>query len=248
MRFDIITLFPEMFSALEHSIPGRAQKQNLLALHYWNPRDFTHDRHHTVDDRPYGGGPGMLMKVEPLQNAINAAQQAAATPASVIYLSPQGKRFNQAAARTFAESERLILIAGRYEGIDERLLHTVVDEQWSVGDFVLSGGELAAMCFIDAVSRLLPGALGDAESALHDSFTSSLLDHPHYTRPEEINGLRVPAILLSGDHLAIQRWRRKQALGQTWLLRPDLLAKHFFNGEDAVLLATFIREYEENVL
>lgn len=246
MRIDIITLFPEMFSALEHSIPGRAQKQGLLELAYWNPRDFTTDRHRTVDDRPYGGGPGMLMKVQPLQDAIQAAKQAQSAQNSlVIYLSPQGQQFDQAAARRLAERQNLILLAGRYEGIDERLLHTEVDEQWSIGDFVLSGGELPAMCMIDAITRLLPGALGDAQSAEFDSFTAHLLDYPHYTRPEVVAGLPVPEVLLRGDHAAIQRWRLQQSLGQTWLKRPDLLKKHSINAEEAVLLAKFFSAYEE---
>lgn len=239
MRIDIITLFPEIFTALEHSIPGRAQQQGLLTLAYWNPRDFTQDRHRTVDDRPYGGGPGMLMKVQPLKDAIAAAKAASNIPAPVIYLSPQGQRFEQHTAQTYSQRERLILIAGRYEGIDERLLQTEIDAEWSIGDFVLSGGECAALCIIDAITRLLPGALGDEQSALQDSFSADLLDCPHYTRPELIDGLPVPAVLLSGDHTAITQWRLQQSLEKTWQKRPDLLKKHFFTPEEAVLLATF---------
>jgi len=242
MWIGIVSLFPEMFAALQHSIPGRAQKLGLLTLNFWDPRDFAHDKHHTVDDRPYGGGPGMVMKVQPLQDAIQAAKQAANSVAPVIYLSPQGRPFDQAAAQRFAKTEKLILVAGRYEGIDERLLETMIDEEWSIGDFVLSGGELPAMCMIDAVTRLLPGALGDEESAIQDSFANGLLDHPHYTRPEVVNDRPVPSVLLSGDHSAIQRWRLKQSLGKTWLKRPDLLKKHLLNSEEQVLLAEFIEE------
>jgi tRNA (guanine37-N1)-methyltransferase len=245
MRFDIITLFPEIFDALHHSIPGRAQQQGLLNLTFWNPRDFTQDRHRTVDDRPYGGGPGMLMKVEPLKAAIAAARAADQNPAPVIYLSPQGKRFTQETAQTWSQYKRLILISGRYEGVDERLLQTEIDEEWSIGDFVLSGGECAALSVVDAVTRLLPGALGDAESAQQDSFAGNLLDCPHYTRPEEVDGRWVPEILLNGDHTALTQWRLKQALGKTWLHRPDLLKKHTLNPEEAVLLATFFREHFE---
>lgn len=243
MQIDVITLFPEMFSTLQYGILGRAQDQGLLKLTFWNPRDFTHDKHRTVDDRPYGGGPGMLMKVQPLKDAISAAKAANNIPAPVIYLSPQGKRFTQTTAKTQSLSQRLILIAGRYEGIDQRLLETVIDEEWSIGDFVLSGGECAAMCVIDAITRLLPGALGDEQSAEQDSFTNDLLDCPHYTRPEIIDGLSVPNILLSGDHTAIARWRLQQSLKNTWQKRPDLLKKHFFTPEEAVLLAAFLGEY-----
>jgi len=246
MKIDIISLFPEMFSALNYGIIGRAQEKKIITLTYWNPRDFTHDRHRTVDDRPYGGGPGMLMKVQPLQDAIQAAKTANPLPVRVSYLSPQGQRFDQAAARQLAQRERLLLIAGRYEGIDERLLQTEVDEEWSIGDYVLSGGELPVMCLVDAVTRLLPGALGDDESAQQDSFSPTLLDYPHYTRPEEIQGQRVPDVLLSGNHTQIQRWRLKQSLGRTWLRRPDLLEKHSLNDEEALLLAEFIQDYSIN--
>lgn len=246
MWIGVITLFPEIFAVLQQGITGRAQKQGLLDLNCWNPRDFTLDKHRTVDDRPYGGGPGMVMKMQPLQDAIQTAKKAAldstATESRVIYLSPQGQRFDQAAAEKLAQRTSLILVAGRYEGIDERLLQTSIDEEWSVGDFVLSGGELPALCMIDAITRLLPGALGDDESALQDSFTTGLLDCPHYTRPEEIAGLTVPEALMSGDHASIQRWRLKQALGNTWLKRPDILQKYRLKDEEQVLLAEFLRE------
>ncbi len=243
MDIQIITLFPEMFTALDSSIPGRAQKQGLIQLSYLNPRDYTRDKHKTVDDKPYGGGPGMVMKFQPLQTAIQIAKQQ--RPGPVSYLSPQGKQFDQATAQQLSQRSSLILIAGRYEGIDQRLIDKEVDEEWSVGDFILSGGELAAMCLIDAIVRLLEGALGDSESALQDSFSSPLLDYPHYTRPAEIENQAVPAVLLEGNHEAISRWRLKQALGRTWLRRPDLLKKHILSEQEQVLLAEFIHEYSE---
>lgn len=243
MNIQVITLFPEMFCALDSSIPGRAQKQGLIHLSYLNPRDFAHDKHKTVDDNPYGGGPGMVMKFHPLQAAIHVAKQRHQGPVS--YLSPQGKPFNQAIARALSQRKSLILIAGRYEGVDQRLIDQAVDEEWSVGDFVLSGGELAAMCLIDAIVRLLDGALGDPESALQDSFSQSLLDYPHYTRPAQIDKQAVPTVLLEGDHAAISRWRLKQALGRTWQQRPDLLKKHILSVREQVLLAEFIREHSE---
>jgi tRNA (guanine37-N1)-methyltransferase len=245
LNIAIITLFPEMFAALQQGITGRAQKNNLISLHYFNPRDYTVDRHRTVDDRPYGGGPGMLMKVAPLQAAIQAAKSHLTSPTLVSYLSPQGKRFDQSVAQNLVLRENLLLVAGRYEGVDERLRQLEFNEEWSIGDFVLSGGELPAMCIIDAITRLLPGALGDAESATQDSFMDGLLDHPHYTRPEKIGDLRVPDVLLNGNHAAIKQWRLKQALGQTWLYRPDLLEKRRLNKEEAVLLAEFISEQKK---
>jgi tRNA (guanine37-N1)-methyltransferase len=241
MHIQIITLFPEMFTALDASIPGRAQKQGLMELSYLNPRDFTTDKHKTVDDKPYGGGPGMVMKFSPLSAAIQKAQQQ--HPGLVSYLSPQGKRFDQAAALQLSQRKNLILVAGRYEGIDQRLIDQDIDEEWSIGDFILSGGELAAMCLIDAVIRLRAGVLGHAESALQDSFSRPLLDYPHYTRPPKIEGHSVPSVLLEGDHTAICRWRLKQALGRTWQLRPDLLEKHILSQQEQVLLAEFIHEY-----
>ena len=216
MWIGVISLFPEMFRAItEHGVTGRAVKSGLLQIECWNPRDFTHDKHRTVDDRPYGGGPGMLMMVQPLRDAIHAAKQAAGDGAKVIYLSPQGRKLTQAGVTELATNQKLILVAGRYEGIDERVIQTEVDEEWSIGDYVLSGGELPAMTLIDAVSRLVPGVLGDQASAEQDSFTDGLLDHPHYTRPELLDGLVVPEALTSGNHEVIRRWRLKQSLGRT---------------------------------
>ena len=242
MRFDVITLFPELFEIVTaHGVTGRAVKRGLVELALWNPRDYTHDRHRTVDDRPYGGGPGMVMMVPPLRDTLRAAK--AAAPASkVVYLSPQGRRLDQAAVMESAARPGVILLAGRYEGVDQRLIDSEVDEEWSIGDYVLSGGELAAMVVMDAVTRLLPGALGHELSAEQDSFMAGLLDHPHYTRPEEIDGQRVPAVLVQGDHEAIRRWRLKQALGRTWLERPDLLQDLALTREQQVLLDEFKRE------
>lgn len=247
MDIQIISLFPEMFAPLNISITGRAQKKGLVQISYLNPRNFTNDKNQTVDDRPYGGGPGMVMKYEPLLAAIKAAKLSAKQQNSTLvsYLSPQGKLFDQAAARKLSQRTSLILLAGRYEGIDQRLIDTQVQEEWSVGDFILSGGELATMCLIDAVVRLLPGVLGHQDSAVQDSFTSSLLDYPHYTRPAIIDGQEVPAILLQGDHTAIARWRLKAALGRTWQRRPDLLKKHILSEQEQVLLAEFIDENSE---
>lgn len=250
MDIQIISLFPEMFSPLNLSIPGRAQKKGLIKISYLNPRDFTEDKHNTVDDRPYGGGPGMVMKFEPLLATIKMAKlnQKALHPAPLVsFLSPQGKKFDQIAALELSQRKGLILIAGRYEGIDQRLIDNEVDEEWSLGDFILSGGELAAMCLIDTIVRLQPGALGHLESAIQDSFSSSsLLDYPHYTRPANIDDDRkVPDILLQGDHAAIARWRLKQSLGRTWQRRPDLLKKHILSAQEQVLLAEFIRENSE---
>lgn len=241
----IVTLFPEMFSALNYGITGRALKNNLIQISFWNPRDYTHDRHRTVDDKPYGGGPGMVMKVKPLLDAILSAKQALNVDTKVISLSPQGQRLDQRRARELTSRGSLILVAGRYEGIDERLYQLAIDEEISIGDYVLSGGEFAAMVLVDAMVRLLPGALGDELSALQDSFVAGLLDYPHYTRPEEIAGLNVPEVLISGDHQAIERWRKKQALGKTWLKRPDLLANMELTSEQQRLLAEFISEYTE---
>lgn len=244
MRIDVVTLFPDMLRERSgYGIQGRALDKGLLELHTWNPRDYTQDRHGSVDDRPYGGGPGMVMQVQPLRDAIRQAR-AAGPRAPVIYLSPQGSRFDQPKARALAVQERLILVAGRYEGVDERLIDMEVDEELSIGDFVLSGGELPALVVIDAVTRLLPGALGDADSAQEDSFMDGLLDYPHYTRPEETDGLRVPSVLLGGNHAAIRRWRHKQALGRTWQRRPDLLAVLQLDQEQQDLLDEFINEYE----
>ena len=244
MRVDVITLFPEMVrECASHGIQGRAIDNGLLELQTWNPRDYTEDKHRGVDDRPYGGGPGMVMQVQPLRAAIQAARETA-TVAPLIYLSPQGARFDQRKAQQLAGLERIILLAGRYEGVDERIIDLEVDEELSVGDYVLSGGELPALTVMDAVTRLLPGALGDADSAQEDSFMDGLLDYPHYTRPEEIDGLRVPDELIGGNHADIRRWRSKQALGRTWQRRPDLLETLQLDKEQQVLLNEFINEYE----
>lgn len=242
MLFNIISLFPEMFTALDVGITGRSLKHNRIQLAFWNPRDFTSDKHQSVDDHPYGGGPGMLMMPEPLKAAIKAAK--ALTPtAKVIYLSPQGRRLDQEGIAELASQSSLILLAGRYEGIDERVIEQEVDEEWSIGDYVLSGGELAAMVMIDAVTRLLPGAVGDEDSVTQDSLTSGLLKYPQYTRPVDLGGFKVPEILLSGHHEQISRWRLKASLGRTWLRRPDLLAKKQLNKTEIALLSEFIEEF-----
>ena len=220
----VVTLFPEMFTALTgHGVTGRAVKRGQLAVEYSNPRDHAHDRHRTVDDRPFGGGPGMLMKVEPLLEAIAAIRAKAPSPPRVIYLSPQGQPLTQKRVVELAQLDSLVLLCGRYEGIDERIVEMCVDEEISIGDYVLSGGELGAMVLLDAVTRLIPGVLGHADSAVEDSFSEGWLDCPHYTRPEEFAGQRVPEVLLSGNHELIRRWRLKQSLGRTWLRRPELL-------------------------
>ncbi|MGL4713271.1 MAG: tRNA (guanosine(37)-N1)-methyltransferase TrmD [Shewanella sp.] len=241
MWLGVITLFPEMFRAVtDFGVTGRAVKNGLLELHTWNPRDFTHDRHNTVDDRPYGGGPGMLMMVQPLRDAIHAAKAAAGVGAKVIYLSPQGRKLDQQGVTELAQSSRLILVCGRYEGIDERIIQTEVDEEWSIGDYVLSGGELPAMTLIDSVSRLVPGVLGKQASAEQDSFSDGLLDCPHYTRPESLDGVDVPAVLLSGNHEQIRLWRLQQSLGRTLLRRPELLQNLALTDEQTTLLAQFV--------
>ncbi|MFR9701790.1 tRNA (guanosine(37)-N1)-methyltransferase TrmD [Aeromonas sanarellii] len=248
MWIGVISLFPEMFRAItEHGVTGRAVKSGLLQIECWNPRDFTHDKHRTVDDRPYGGGPGMLMMVQPLRDAIHAAKQAVGDGVKVIYLSPQGRKLTQAGVTELATNQKLILVAGRYEGIDERVIQTEVDEEWSIGDYVLSGGELPAMTLIDAVSRLVPGVLGDQASAEQDSFTDGLLDHPHYTRPEVLDGLTVPEALTSGNHEVIRRWRLKQSLGRTWQRRPELINNLALTDEQESLLAEYVREVRDNV-
>jgi tRNA (guanine37-N1)-methyltransferase len=246
MKIQVITLFPEEFTPLvDLGVTGRGIREGRVQLDLLNPRDFARDRHRTVDDRPYGGGPGMVMAVEPLRSAIRAARDASGGRAQVSLLSPQGRRLDQAAVRDMAQREQLILVCGRYEGIDERLIELEVDEEWSAGDYVLSGGELAAAVVIDAITRLVPGVLGDEQSALQDSFTDGLLDCQHYTRPEEVDGLEVPPVLLSGDHGAIRRWRKKQSLGRTWLKRPDLLNGLELDTESRALLAEFRREDAE---
>lgn len=246
MQVDVISIFPSMFEAISaYGVTGRAIEKGLLQLRVRNPRDFATDARRTVDDRPYGGGPGMVMMAEPLAAAIRAARAEQATDVRVIYLSPQGRRLDQAAVTALAARSGLILLAGRYEGVDERLLAAEVDEEWSIGDYVLSGGELPAMVMVDAVARLLPGVLGHADSAQQDSFVHGLLDCGHYTRPEVYAGRTVPAVLLSGNHEHIRRWRLQQALGQTWLKRPDLLEKMQLNQEQQDLLDAFRREYNE---
>ena len=247
LQFDVVTLFPPMFEAVtECGVTGRARDRGLYQLVLWNPRDFAANAHRTVDDRPYGGGPGMVMMAEPLSQALEAAVQrqrsAGVAGPRVIYLSPQGRLLDHAFAVGLAQEAGMVLLAGRYEGVDERLLEHYSVEEVSIGDYVLSGGELAAMVLIDCVVRQLPGALGDAESAAQDSFVSGLLDCPHYTRPERYEGAEVPAVLLSGNHAAIRRWRLKQALGRTWRRRPELLAKRGLSAEERGLLDEFMNE------
>ena len=245
MRIDVVTLFPEMLDAVsEAGITGRAVERGLLEIQRWNPRDYATDRHRTVDDRPYGGGPGMVMMVEPLRTAIHKARDGAPQGSPVIHLSPQGRVLDQASLRELADLPGLILVASRYEGVDERLIEAEIDQEWSIGDYVLSGGELAAMVIIDGVTRLLPGALGHEDSADQDSFSDGLLDYPHYTRPEDMEGKVVPEVLRSGDHQAIHRWRQKQALGRTWLRRPDLLEGLTLDEVQQQLLDEFIQEHE----
>ena len=237
MRFDVVTLMPTMFDALrEQGVVGRALERGLAEVKLWNPRDYTTDVHRTVDDRPYGGGPGMVMKYEPLKAAIEDAKGSAGE-AKVVYLSPQGSRFDQHAAKRIARDGRdLILITGRYEGIDERVIERYVDVEWSIGDYVLSGGELAAMVVMDAVIRLLPGVLGAADSAEQDSFMDGLLDCPHFTRPDQIDGMTVPAVLQSGNHELIRNWRLRQSLRRTLERRPDLLKDRQMTAEEQLLI------------
>jgi len=244
----VVSLFPEMFAAISaHGVTGRAVEQGRIALEFWNPRDYAGDRHRTVDDRPYGGGPGMLMKVATLRAAIHAARERAEAATGerprVIYLSPQGRRLDQQGVKQLASGPPLVVVAGRYEGIDERVVEADIDEECSIGDYVLSGGELPAMVLIDAAARLVPGVLGHQDSAVEDSFNDGLLDCPHYTRPEEVDGRRVPDVLLSGHHGAIRRWRLKQSLGRTWLRRPDLLEGRPLSAEQQALLEEFIEDY-----
>ena len=247
MKIALVSLFPEMFDAVsEYGVTGRAVKQRVVTFSHYNPRDFTQDRHRTVDDRPYGGGPGMLMKVEPLRDAISAAREKLGADVLTVYLSPQGERLNQEKLNTLVDQKKLLLISGRYEGIDERLINMEVDQQWSLGDFVLSGGELAAMVVIDAVTRLIPGVLGHDASAQSDSFSEGLLDFPHYTRPEVFEGESVPEVLLSGNHERIRSWRLKQSLGVTWLKRPDLLKNKELDPEQKQLLEEFIKEWQQS--
>jgi tRNA (guanine37-N1)-methyltransferase len=243
MKVDVITLLPELVKqVIGYGVVGRAADQGLLELDCWNPRDYTRDRHRTVDDRPYGGGPGMLMKVQPLQDTIRAVRQHS-PEARLIYLGPQGMPVKQETLARQVEKGAVIFLCGRYEGIDERLLQQEVDEEWSIGDYVISGGELAAMVCIDAMTRLIPGALGHALSAQQDSFSEGLLDCPHYTRPEEFQGMKVPAVLMNGNHRQIQDWREKQSLGRTWQRRPDLLENIDLDDRQQALLNDYIDEF-----
>jgi tRNA (guanine37-N1)-methyltransferase len=243
MRLDVITLFPDfMRQCADVGVVGRARERGLLQLETWNPRDYASGNYRRVDDRPFGGGPGMLMLIEPLRACIDAAG-AAAEPGPLIYLSPQGERLTQATVRRLAAQPRLLLLCGRYEGIDERLIVREVDEEISIGDYVLSGGELAAAVLLDAIGRLQEGALNDADSAAQDSFEDGLLDYPHYTRSDAEGTTGIPDVLLSGDHAAIRRWRRQQSLGRTWLRRPDLLARTQLDADDRLLLDAFRQEW-----
>jgi len=245
--FGVVSLFPEMFQTFtQQGVIGRAVKNGVLQVECFNPRDFTHDKHRTVDDRPYGGGPGMLMMVQPLKDAIHAAKLAAGENTKVIYLSPQGRKLDQQGAKELSEIESLILVAGRYEGVDERVIETEVDQEWSVGDYVLSGGELPAMVLMDAISRLVPGVLGHEQSAQQDSFNEGLLDCPHYTRPENLEGNLVPEVLLSGNHQKIRQWRLKQSLGRTWQRRPELLNDLALTEEQQKLLDLFLQSLPQH--
>ncbi len=250
-HFDVVTLFPEMFEAVtESGVTGRARERKLFELVLWNPRSFAANSYRTVDDRPYGGGPGMVMMAEPLEKALNAARQRQKSSGvnvkqtKVVYLSPQGRPLNHRLVMELAGLQGLVLLAGRYEGVDERLIARAVDDEISIGDYVLSGGELAAMVVMDAVVRQLPGVLGDAESASQDSFVNGLLDCQHYTRPEVYEGEAVPQALLSGNHAEIARWRLKQALGRTWQRRPDLLEQRAPSTDERALLEEFRKELE----
>jgi tRNA (guanine37-N1)-methyltransferase len=256
-EFDVVTLFPQMFDAItKYGVTGRASANGIYHLHTWNPREFTEDNHRTVDDRPYGGGPGMVMLAQPLERAVTAARSrqiasgcGGAGGAKVIYLSPQGRPLDHRVVLELCELPALVLLAGRYEGVDERLIERQVDLEISIGDYVLSGGELAAMVLIDCMVRQMPGVLGDPESASLESFTDGLLDFPQYTRPEVYRGNVVPDVLMSGDHARIKRWRLQQSLGRTWLRRPDLLALKVESGltvEEKRLLEEFQQSYEAN--
>ncbi|MEJ2514688.1 MAG: tRNA (guanosine(37)-N1)-methyltransferase TrmD [Gammaproteobacteria bacterium] len=245
MHLEVVTLFPEAVESLARfGVVGRALERGLLTLGTENPRRYTQDVHRTVDDRPYGGGPGMVMKVEPLAGAVKAARSRLPAGSRTVVLSPQGRVFDQSVAREYAALPGLLLVAGRYEGVDERLVRLEADEELSVGDFVVSGGELPAMLVADAVARLVPGVLGDEASAEEDSFQAGLLDCPHFTRPEVVEGLGVPAVLLSGDHAAIRRWRLKESLGRTWSRRPELLSGRELGPQERALLEEYIAERE----
>jgi tRNA (guanine37-N1)-methyltransferase len=244
VRIDVITLFPEMVEqVVNYGVIGRAADQNLLDLQCWNPRDYTVDKHRTVDDRPYGGGPGMLMKVQPLEETIQAVREKS-PKAQLVYLSPQGKPVDQDMLAKQVDAQSVIFLCGRYEGIDERLIQREVDQEWSIGDYVISGGELAAMVCIDAMTRLIPGALGHEKSAQQDSFSDGLLDYPHYTRPEEYKGMKVPEVLMNGNHRHIEDWRERQSLGRTWQRRPDLLEHKVLDDRQIALLNDFKDEFK----
>jgi len=245
-QVSVITLLPGMFDAVtKYGITGRAIEHGLLQVKTWNPRDYATDKHRTVDDRPYGGGPGMVMMAAPLKAAIRDARDEMNGQGKVIHLSPQGRRLDQAGVMELVAKDRLIMVAGRYEGIDERVIKSEIDEEWSIGDYVLSGGELAAMVLIDTLTRMIPGALGHEDSACEDSFFNGLLDFPHYTRPEEVDGQQIPDILLSGNHEEIRRWRLQQALGRTWLRRPELLNDMVLDNEQQSLLDEFKTQYQQ---
>jgi tRNA (guanine37-N1)-methyltransferase len=251
IQFDVVTLFPPIFDAIsQHGITSRAIQNKLCDLNLWNPRDYTSDNHRTVDDRPYGGGPGMVMLAEPLELAINAAlarqQAVGVAKPKVVHLSPSGKPLTHDDVMALSQEQGLVLLASRYEGVDQRLLDQVIDEEYSIGDYVLSGGELPAMVLMDAIIRQLPGALGDADSAAEDSFVNGLLDCPHYTRPEEYKGARVPEVLLSGNHAKIKQWRLKMALQRTRDQRPDLLADRSLSKEESRLLAEIEQEQDSH--
>jgi len=240
MRISVVTLFPAMIrEALSHGVVGRAVERGILEVEYFDPRDDATDVHRTVDDRSYGGGPGMVLKVEPLRSALRRAMAVQPAGSRRVYLGADGVRFDQRVAREARDWPGLVLVAGRYEGVDERFIERETDEQWSIGDYVLSGGELPALVVIDAIARLIPGTLGSEESAVHESFSDGLVDWPHYTRPPAIDGQEVPAVLMSGDHAAIRRWRLRQALGRTWLRRPELLERRDLSDEERKLLEEF---------
>ncbi len=245
MHFRVVTLFPELVaSATSFGVCGRAVRRGLAQLTTVDPRDYARDVHRSVDDRPYGGGPGMILKVQPFREAIHSARQGLAAGSKVVFLSPQGRKFDQSIAQDYAQLPGMVLVAGRYEGFDERLIEAEADDEISLGDFVLSGGEIAAVAIIDAVMRLLPEVLGDETSAEQDSFTGNLLDFPHYTRPAAVDGMTVPRVLLDGNHEEIRRWRLKQALGRTWMRRPDLLVKRSLTEEEQLLLQEYLAEQQ----
>ncbi|KTC66835.1 tRNA (guanine N1) methyltransferase [Legionella birminghamensis] len=247
LHLGVISLLPEIFDSLSYGVTGRALEQGLARIDHWTPRDWANRPYRQIDDKPYGGGPGMVMMYEPLHAAIEHAKTILPSGFRTIYLSPQGRQIRQKDLNEIAaQKQSLLFIAGRYEGIDERIIQQHVDEEWTVGDFVMSGGELAAMIFIDAILRLLPGSLGHVDSAEQDSFMNGLLDCPHYTRPASVNGLDVPKVLLNGNHRDIERWRRKASLGNTWLKRPDLLEKIDLSDLDKELLSEFQNEHRNS--